>query len=173
MGSLLHSGDFGICQRICLGYKEWSRDGETYQIPVEPIIGIPTYELFKAQREKNPTNCPQPARHDYLLSGHPGHLKCSCNLTWQGRTATHRRSRKGKWIERKTPIGIYFCPQPHKELRHSTCPKAISAKQAEAQVWESVSQFITDPDYLLAQAREKIAQLQRNHKQMQQEELQL
>ena len=152
------------------GYKEQSRDSETYQISVEPIIDIPTYELFKIQREKNKTNFPQQICHDYLLSGH---LKCSCNLTWQARTATHRRSRKGEWIERKTLIGTYFCPQPHKELRSSNCPKSVSAKQAEAQVWEQVSQFITNPDYLLAQAKAKVFQLQKDSKQMQQEELHL
>ncbi|MEW6405166.1 MAG: recombinase family protein [Chloroflexota bacterium] len=118
------------------GYKEQSRDGETCQIPVEPIIDIRIYELFRTQREKNKTNSPQQIRHDSLLCGH---LKCSCNLTWQARTTTHRRSRKGEWIERKTPIGTYFCPQPHKELRYSTCPKTISAKQAEVQVWKKVS----------------------------------
>jgi len=52
-------------------------------------------------------------------------------------------------------------------------PKTVSAKQAEAQVWEKVSQFITEPDYLLAQAKEKVAQLQKDYKQMQQEEPQL
>jgi hypothetical protein len=152
------------------GYKEQSRDDETYQIPVQPIIDIPTYELFKTQREKNKTNSSQQIRHDYLLSGH---LKCSCNLTWQARTATHRRSRSGAWIERKTPIGTYFCPQPHKELRHTTCPKTVSAKQAEAQVWEKVSQFITDPDYLLAQAKAKVSRLQQDYKRLQQDELHL
>lgn len=152
------------------GYKEQSRDGEIYQIPVEPIIDIPTYELFKTQREKNKTNSPQQIRHDYLLSGH---LKCSCNLTWQARTATHRRNRSGEWIERKTPIGTYFCPQPHKELRHTTCPKTVSAKQVESQVWEKVSRFITDPDYLLAQSKAKVFQLQKDHEQMKRDELQL
>ena len=152
------------------GYKEQSRDGEIYQIPIEPIIDIPTYELFKSQRDKNKTNSPQQIRHDYLLSGH---LKCSCNLTWQARTTTHRRSRKGEWIDRKTPIGTYSCPQPHKELRNSTCPKTVSAKQAETQVWEKVIQFITNPDYLLAQAGEKVVQLKRDYQQMQQDELQL
>ncbi|HLO18497.1 MAG TPA: recombinase family protein, partial [Anaerolineales bacterium] len=152
------------------GYKEQSRDGETFQIPVEPIIDIPTYELFKIQREKSKTNSPQQIRHDYLLSGH---LKCSCNLTWQARTATHRRSRKGAWIERKTPIRTYFCPQTHKELRASDCPKTISAKHAESQVWEKVSQFITGPDYLLAQAKQKVVQLQRDSQQLQKDELQL
>ena len=152
------------------GYKEQSRDGEIYQIPVEPIIDIPTYEFFKTQRAKNKTNSPQQIRHDYLLSGH---LKCSCNLTWQAKTASHRRSRKGDWIERKTPIGTYFCPQPHKELRTSDCPKSISTKQAEAQVWEKVSEFITNPDYLLAEAEAKVSRLQKDFEQMQQKELRL
>ncbi len=152
------------------GYKEQSRDGETFQIPVEPIIDIPTYELFKTQRGKNKTNSPQQIRHDYLLSGH---LKCSCNLTWQAKTATHRRNRKGEWIERQTPIGTYFCPQAHKELRPSDCPKSISAKQAETQVWEKVSEFITNPAYLLAEAEAKVSRLQKDYEQMQREELRL
>lgn len=150
------------------GCKEQSRDGDIYQIPVEPIIDIPTYELFKSKREKNKTYPSQNIRHDYLLSGH---LKCSCNLTWQARTATHRRSRKGEWIERKTPIGTYFCPQPHNELRPCTCPKTVSVKQAEAQVWEKVRQFIINPDCLLAQAKAKVAQLQTDFNRVQQDEL--
>jgi hypothetical protein len=94
-------GVLECAKEYAYGYKEQSRDGETYSIPVEPIIDIQTYELFKIKREKNKTNSPQPVRHDYLLSGH---LRCSCKLTWQARTATHRRGRKGEWIERKTPI---------------------------------------------------------------------
>jgi DNA invertase Pin-like site-specific DNA recombinase len=89
------------------GYTDQSRDGETYQIPVEPIIDIPTYELFKTQREKNKTNSPQPIRHDYLLSGH---LRCSCNLTWQARTATHRRSRTETGSNAKLPLEPTFVP---------------------------------------------------------------
>ncbi|RPJ29008.1 MAG: recombinase family protein [Chloroflexi bacterium] len=150
------------------GCKEQSRDGEIYQIPVESIIDIPTYELFRTRREKNKTNSPQQIRHDYLLSGL---LKCSCNLTWQARTTTYRRSRKGEWIERKAPIGTYFCPQPHKELRPCTCPKTVSAKQAETQVWEKVRQFIINPDYLSAQAKARVAQLQTDFNRMQRDEL--
>jgi DNA invertase Pin-like site-specific DNA recombinase len=152
------------------GYKEQSRDGEAYQIPVEPIIDLQTYELFKIKREENKTNSSQPIRQDYLVSGH---LMCSCKLTWQARTATHRRSRKGDWIERKTPIGTYFCPQPHKELRASDCPKTISAKQADTQIWEKVSEFITNPDYLRAQAKAQVFQLERDYQQMQLDELHL
>lgn len=45
---------------------------------------------------------------------------------------SHWRSRRGNWIERKTPIGTYFCPQPHRELRPSNCPKSVSAKKSRA-----------------------------------------
>lgn len=158
----------GSARGYAYGSKEQSRAGETYQIAVEPIIDLPTYESFIKLREKNKTHPVHRLNHDYLLSGH---LKYACNLTWRARTATQRRSRKGEWIEHKTPIGTYFCPQSHRELRSSTCPKSVSAKQAEAQVWEKVCQFIINPDYLLAQARGKVAQLQRDYKQMQQEEL--
>ncbi len=58
-------------------------------------------------------------------------------------------------------------------MRASDCPKTISAKQAEAQVWGKISQFIIEPDYLLAQAKQKVAQLQSDYQQMQQDELQL
>ena len=146
------------------GYKEQSRDGETFQIPVEPILDIPTYELFKTQREKNKTNSPQQIRHDYLLSGH---LKCACNLTWRARTATHRNSRKGEWVERKTPISTYFCPQPHKELRPPDCPKSVSAKQAETQIWKKLYEFVMNPEFLDAQARDLVRQLQQRYDHLQ------
>jgi hypothetical protein len=79
MGSLSIQGILESAREYAYGYKEQSRDGETYQILVKPIIDIPTYELFETHREKNKTNSSQQIRHDYLLSGH---LKCSYNLTW-------------------------------------------------------------------------------------------
>jgi len=79
-----------------------SRAGEKYQILVDPILDIQTYETFIKMRAENKTYPSQRIQHDYLLAGH---LKCACNLTWRARTNTHRRSRKGEGIERKTPIG--------------------------------------------------------------------
>ncbi|NJC98408.1 MAG: hypothetical protein FIB03_19100 [Anaerolineae bacterium] len=133
------------------GFKTYSRAGQTFHIPVEPIIDISTYELFVKMREENKTYPKHRRRNDYLLSGH---LKCACNLTWRGRTATHRNSRKGKWVERKTPISTYFCPQPHKELRPPDCPKSVGAKHAEMQVWGILYEFVMNPDFLLAQAKD-------------------
>ncbi len=107
------------------GFKSYSRAGQIFHVPVTPIIDMPTYELFVKMREENKTHPNHRKKNDYLLSGH---LKCACNLTWRARTAIHRRSRKGEWGERKTPISTYFCPQPHKELRSPECPKSVSAK---------------------------------------------
>ena len=61
---------------------------------------MPTYELFVKMREENTTYPKHRKKNDYLLAGH---MKCACNLTWRARTAAHRRSRKGEWVERKTP----------------------------------------------------------------------
>ena len=146
-------------EEYAYGFKLHSRSGETYQILIEPILDIPTYEVFIKMRAENQTHPSQRIQHDYLLSGH---LKCACNLTWRARTATHRRSRKGEWIERKTPIGTYFCPQPHHELRPASCPKSVSAKSAEAQVWKSLCEFVMDPAFLLARAKRLVHQIQQN-----------
>jgi hypothetical protein len=121
-------------------------------------------------REENKTYPKQRKKNDYLLAGH---LKCACNLTWRARTATHRRSRKGEWVERKTPISTYFCPQPHKELRPPDCPKSVGGKHAEAQVWEKLYEFVMNPDFLLAQAKELVDQLQQNHEYLQKAQQQL
>jgi hypothetical protein len=121
-------------------------------------------------REENKTYPKHRKKNDYLLSGH---LKCACNLTWRARTAAHRRSRNGEWVERKTPISTYFCPQPHKELRSLDCPKSVSAKHAEAQVWEKLYEFVMNPDFLLAQANELVHELQRNCEYLQKTQKQL
>jgi hypothetical protein len=121
-------------------------------------------------REENKTY-PKHRRHnDYLLSGH---LKCACNLTWRARTATHRNSRKGEWVERKTPISTYFCAQPHKELRPPNCPKSVSAKRAETQVWGKLYEFAMNPEFLLAQAKDLVKQLQQRYEHLQKEQQQI
>ncbi len=146
------------------GFKSYSRAGQTFQIAVTPIINISTYELFMKMREENKTYPKHRRQNDYLLSGH---LKCACNLTWRARTATHRSSRKGEWVERKTPISTYFCPQPHKELRSPECPKSVSAKRAEIQVWEKLYEFVMNPEFLLAQARDWVKQRQQRYEHLQ------
>lgn len=152
------------------GFKTYSSAGQIFHIPVAPIIDISTYELFVKMREENETYPKQRRQNDYLLSGH---LKCACNLTWRARTVTHRNSRKGEWVERKTPIRTYFCPQPHKELRSPECPKSVSAKSAETQVWGKLYEFIINPDFLRAQAKDLVKQLQQKHEHLQKEQQQI
>ena len=146
------------------GFKTYSRAGQTFQILVAPIIDISTYELFMKMREENKTYPKQRRQNDYLLSGN---LKCACNLTWRARTATHRNSRKGEWVERKTPISTYFCLQPHKELRPPECPKSVSAKRAETLVWEKLYEFAMNPEFLHAQAKDLVKQLQQRYEHLQ------
>ena len=152
------------------GFKTYSRAGQTFHIPVAPIIDISTYELFVKMREENKTFPKHRRQNDYLLSGH---LKCACNLTWRARTATHRNSRKGEWVERKTPISTYFCPQPHKELRPPECPKSVSAKRAETQVWEKLYEFVMNPEFFHAQAQDLVRQLQQKHEHLQKDRRQI
>ena len=163
--AILHSA-----KEYAYGFKTYSRAGQTFHIPVEPIIDMPTYELFVKMREENSTYPKQRKKNDYLLAGH---MKCACNLTWRARTAAHRRSRKGEWVERKTPISTYFCPQPHKELRPPDCPKSVSAKHAEMQVWGKLYEFVMNPDFLLAQAKELVHELQQNYEYLQKTQKQL
>ncbi len=155
----------GSAKEYAYGFKTYSRAGQTFHIPVTSIIDMPTYELFVKMREENKTYSKQRKKNDYLLSGH---LKCACNLTWRARTTTHRRSREGEWVERKTPISTYFCPQPHKELRSLDCPKSVNDQDAEAQVWEKLYDFVMNPDFLLAQAKDLVHQLQQNYEFLQQ-----
>jgi len=147
------------------GFKTYSRAGQSFHIPVEPIIDMPTYELFVKMRAENTTYPKHRKKNDYLLAGH---LKCTCNLTWRARTAAHRRSRKGEWVERKTPISTYFCPQLHKELRPPDCPKSVSAKRAETQVWEKLCEFALDPGYLMAHAKRLAYHFEQNQGTLQQ-----
>ncbi|MCE7859502.1 MAG: hypothetical protein DYG86_06910 [Chloroflexi bacterium CFX2] len=152
------------------GFKSYSRAGQTFHIPVVPIINISTYELFLKMREENKTYPKHRRQNDYLLSGH---LKCACNLTWRARTAAHRRSRKREWVERKTPISTYFCPQPHQELRTIECPKSVSAKRAETQVWKKLYEFAMNPEFLHAQAKDLVKQIQQRYEHLQKDRRQI
>ncbi len=69
----------GSAKEYAYGLKTYSRAGQTFHIPVAPIIDMPTYELFVKMREENKTYPKHRKKNDYLLSGH---LKCACNLTW-------------------------------------------------------------------------------------------
>lgn len=146
----------GAAKEYAFGIKTQSRKGEVFQIPVEPIIDLSTYELFVQVRQKNKTYPAHSLEHDYLLGGY---LKCACGLTWGTKTTTKRHNRSGELVERKTPIGLYFCPQRHLEQRGPDCPKTVSSRRADVQAWEKICDIISKPEYLLAQAQALVEQL--------------
>ena len=76
-------------------------------------------------------------------------------------------------MERKTPISTYFCSQPHKELRSPECPKSVSAKRAETQVWGKLYEFAMNPDFLHAQAKDLVKQLQQKYEHLQKDRQQI
>ncbi len=138
------------------GIKTQSRKGEIFQIPVEPIIDVSTYKMFTKIRQRNKTYPAKNLKHDYLLGGR---LKCACNLTWRAKTNRKRHNRKGELVDRKTIIGIYYCPQPHKELRPPECAKSVSSRKADEQAWKKICDAINKPEYLMARARALMEQL--------------
>lgn len=53
------------------------------------------------------------------------------------------------------------------------CPKSVSAKHAETQVWEKLYEFVMNPDFLLAQAKELVHELEKNYEHLQKTQKQL
>jgi len=145
------------------GIKVQSRKGDLFDIPVDPIIDIATYEKFVSIREQKKTHPVRNIKHDYLISGL---LYCDCQLKWVARTNNKRRNRKGVLVERKTPIGMYICRQMHKEARSPKCPRSISAQRADEIVWEKICEAIENPEFLFGQAREYVAKLRENAENM-------
>jgi len=141
------------------GLKIQSRKGEIFEIPVEPIIDIATYDRFREMRTRKKTYPARNVHHDYLLGGL---LKCECGNKWGSRTQKTRKNRKGVLVERKTFKGVYFCRQNHKDLVSPDCPRYIGAKKADDEAWEKISRSLDKPEYLLSQAMDLVEQLRAN-----------
>jgi DNA invertase Pin-like site-specific DNA recombinase len=138
------------------GIKIQSRQGEKFEIPIDPIIDVATYERFAQVRAKNKTYPARRLDYDYLIGGV---LYCACNHKWGARTQKSRKNRRGELVARKTITGIYFCHQTHKDLISPECPRHIGAKKADAQAWQKICEAVDKPQYLLAQARKLVEQL--------------
>ena len=141
------------------GLKIQSRKGELFEIPVEPIIDIATYDSFSEMRARKKTYPARRVHHDYLLGGV---LKCDCGNKWGARTQKTRKNRKGVLVERKTLTGVYFCRQNHKDLVSPDCPRHIGAKKADDEAWEKICHALDKPEYLLSQAMDLVDQLRAN-----------
>jgi DNA invertase Pin-like site-specific DNA recombinase len=133
------------------GIKVQRREGEQFKIGMEPILDMETYEHFLRIRRKPAQYSNQQVKHYYLIQGL---LYCQCEYRWQQRGATsHYRNKRGEWVERKTVKGTYFCPVGHEELISPECPRSISRRDADREVWRQVCNAINNPGILLDQAR--------------------
>jgi len=138
------------------GIKIQSRKGERFEIPVEPIIDMVTYERFVQMRASKRTHPANHVEFDYLIGGV---LYCPCGLKWGARTQRTRKNKDGVVRERKSIVGIYYCTQNHLDLVSPDCPRHTGAKKAEAQVWEKVCEVVDNPQYLVAQAHQLVEDL--------------
>ena len=138
------------------GIKIQSRKGERFEIPIEPIIDMVTYERFVQMRTSKRTHPANHVEFDYLIGGV---LYCPCGLKWGARTQRTRKNKDGVVRERKSIVGIYYCTQNHLDLVSPDCPRHTGAKKAEAQVWEKVCEVVDNPHYLVAQAHQLVEDL--------------
>lgn len=149
----------GAAKEYAFGIKTQSRGGETFSIPIEPILDMATYERFLQVRE---TNIKHPARHmkqNYLIGGL---LYCACDRKWGARTMPSMRlNKEGQWVK-KAEYGRYYCRQEHEEHVSPDCPRTISSIKADKDVWAKVCTAINQPEILLTQARKMVAELQAN-----------
>ena len=143
-------------KEYAFGIKIQSRKGEKFEIPVEPIIDMATYELFVQMRASKRTHPANHVEFDYLIGGV---LYCPCGLKWGARTQRTRKNKDGVVRERKSIVGIYYCTQNHLDLVSPECPRHTGAKKAEAQVWEKVCEVVDNPEYLFAQAHQLVEEL--------------
>lgn len=143
-------------KEYAFGIKIQSRKGEKFEIPVEPIIDMVTYELFVQMRASKRTHPANHVEFDYLIGGV---LYCPCGLKWGARTQRTRKNKDGVVRERKSIVGIYYCTQNHLDLVSPDCPRHTGAKKAEAQVWEKVCEVVDNPEYLFAQAHQLVEEL--------------
>ena len=71
------------------GIKIQSRKGELFEIPVDPIIDVATYERFIELRTRKKTYPASRLYRDYLLGGI---LHCTCGNKWGARTQKTRKN---------------------------------------------------------------------------------
>lgn len=158
----------GAAKEYAFGLKTQSRGGETFTMPVEPIIDLEIYEAFLRVREANINH---PARHQkrkYLIGGL---LYCACGRKWGARSVTsRRRNRNGEWVDRKVQAGRYFCRQEHEEHISPDCPRHIGSVKADNEVWQKVCRAVNKPEILLAQARNLVYELQANEETLESEQ---
>lgn len=143
-------------EEYALGIKRQSRGGEVFTLPVESIIPVELWQRSVTTRQLNKTQRKgYHVKYDYLCKGL---IRCQCGRTWSARRSSYRAKSK----LRKTPTGAYYCPEPHKEMRHPDCPRWIGCVKADEELWAKVESVLREPETLLAGAREHVGRLRAN-----------
>ena len=153
-------------QSILKGAKEYangtkiqSRGGESFSIPVEPIISMETYEKYlevKQRYQYPPTNIP---KRDFLVRGL---LFCPCGYKMQSLVSkTSRKNWDGEWQAGKI-YGSYICACKHDELVSPDCPRRVKNALADEDVWMQVCNAINKPEILIEKARDIVDELKEN-----------
>lgn len=140
------------------GTKIQRREGDQFEIEIEPILDMETYEQCLQIRRKPGKSTPAYVKRYALLRGL---LYCDCGYSWQDSgAASHSRRVGGQWVKRREIQGIYVCPVLHEELLSPQCPRRISRREADREVWRQVCNVINHPDILLDHARALVTDLQ-------------
>lgn len=146
-------------QEYTFGVAIQSSGGESFNISIEPILDMATYEKFLQVREANIKHPSRHVKQNYLIGGL---LYCSCNRKWGARTMPAMRlNKEGEWVK-KTEYGRYYCTQAHEEHISTDCPRSVASGKADDIVWEKVINAINKPEILIAQAHKIIDEIQSN-----------
>jgi len=133
-----------------IGIKTQRREGESFQIKMDPILDMETYRQFmdiKGKRIFPPTEIP---KRDFLIRGL---LYCPCGYRMSVHiSTTSRKQWDGEWKSGKI-YGDYMCICKHQELVSSDCPHTVNNQKADQNVWEQVCSAINHPELLMDQAR--------------------
>ena len=134
------------------GVKVYTRSGEVFEIPREPIIDMAVFHRVQEVRQANKNH---PARHlknDYLIGGL---VCCPCDRKWGARTKRKKRKDGSESV-----CGDYYCRQIHKDQVHPDCPRTIGAKKADGITWRKICSAIDRPEMLLSEAARFVEKLQ-------------
>lgn len=147
-------------QDYATGTKIQRREGDRFEIQIEPILDMETYEHYLQVRRKPGNRMPSFVRNYALLRGL---LYCDCGYRWRAQgTASHYQTVDGQWLKRKEIFGTYVCANQHDELISPDCPRRITRREADLEVWRQVRNAINHPDLLLDQARIMVTELMTN-----------
>lgn len=139
------------------GKKIHTRNGERFEIPLEPIIDMETYHKYLKTKQK--MKPPAYDRRQYGLLR--GLLVCSCGYKWQLTGVTRQyQTTQGDIRNRQAIQGMYRCPNRYQERISPDCPRRMERLKADAFIWEHVVSMISHPDILINQARLMVQKMQ-------------